>query len=102
MRAMNRVADDERIDPRIRSMLGNLTFPLSPAVTSRDELFDLIRSGRLRSLTSEAADEAPYDRREGTIAVRVLSVWRRQDDRLVLRRELSSVGRLLASFGVKL
>ncbi len=44
---MSSIADDERIDPRIKSMLGKLTFPPSPVVTNRSELRELIRSGEL-------------------------------------------------------
>jgi len=47
------ITQDERIDQRIKAMLGGMT--------SREELLDLVRSGSLKPVALDKVDEAPYE-----------------------------------------
>jgi acetyl esterase len=55
------ISQDERIDPRIRVVLGGMTFPRSPVITSREELLGLVRSGSLKPVALDKVEEAPYE-----------------------------------------
>ncbi|MCB2074608.1 MAG: alpha/beta hydrolase fold domain-containing protein [Novosphingobium sp.] len=57
----NRVADDPRIDPRIRKMFAKAPPTLLPNVESREELLSLAGQSADRSLDTAAFDPAPYE-----------------------------------------
>lgn len=57
----NHVADDPRIDPRIRKMFANAPPTLLPDVASREELLSIVEQSPNASLDTAAFDPAPYE-----------------------------------------
>jgi acetyl esterase/lipase len=57
----SKIAEDPRIDPRIRAMFANMSTVTPRDVTSREEVLAMVRSGELAPMTSSDAHDAIYE-----------------------------------------